>query len=294
MRTWTGFFVRQYRTKLSKRIKPYLDSKKLNLDDWLMSVKHGRRGDILLVYILSIMKGLHTCIHLRNGITWCTLRAVPVHHTELMERCDIHLGYFGFGIFLQLIKRKLPIVLGTIKCDNPDTLNELLATCHNQVEKSAKAPQKTASTAACNQSQLPHLSRELTIAAQPKGTASAAAGSPSQLPRLSRELTISARSKGIAYQHVKSDNPVSPQLIGTTAATSADISVKTATLSKRTSQTRPSLQARPSPHKTATQPVSTSTRPVSSQLIGTTTSTIISDPAKHKVAVSEYHQKYKL
>ena len=41
MRTWTGFFVRQYRTKISKRVKPYLDSKKLNLDNWLMSVKQG-------------------------------------------------------------------------------------------------------------------------------------------------------------------------------------------------------------------------------------------------------------
>ena len=39
MRTWTGFFVRQYRTRISKRVKPYLDSKKLSLDDWLMSVK---------------------------------------------------------------------------------------------------------------------------------------------------------------------------------------------------------------------------------------------------------------
>ena len=41
MRTWTGFFVRQYRTKISQRVKPYLDSKKLSLDDWLMSVKQG-------------------------------------------------------------------------------------------------------------------------------------------------------------------------------------------------------------------------------------------------------------
>ena len=27
MRTWTGFFIRQYRTKISQRVKPYLDSK---------------------------------------------------------------------------------------------------------------------------------------------------------------------------------------------------------------------------------------------------------------------------
>ena len=100
MRTWTGFFVRQYRIKISKRVKPYLDSKKLNLDDWLMSVKQGRRGDIMLIYILSIMKGIHTCIHLKNGKTWSTLRSVPIHHTELICICDIHLTYFGFGIYL--------------------------------------------------------------------------------------------------------------------------------------------------------------------------------------------------
>ena len=130
MRTWTGFFIRQYRTKISQRVKPYLDSKKLSLDDWLMSVKQGRRGDIMLVYILSIMKGLHTCIHLKNGKTWSTLRAVPIHHMELMHRYDIHLMYSSFGIYLQLVKQPLPIsqhiVLGTIQCDNPEVLNKLL------------------------------------------------------------------------------------------------------------------------------------------------------------------------
>ena len=104
MRTWTGFFIRQYRTKISQRVKPYLDSKKLSLDDWLMSVKQSRRGDIMLVYILSIMKGLHMCMHLKNGKTWSTLRAIPIHHMELMHRCDIHLMCFGFGIYLRLVK----------------------------------------------------------------------------------------------------------------------------------------------------------------------------------------------
>ena len=126
MGTWMGFFVRQHRTKLSQRVQPYLNSKKLSLDEWLLSVKHGRRGD-MLVYALSIMKGLHTCIHLKNGKTWSTLRAVPIYHEELMSRCDIHLTYFGFGIFLRLIKRQHPIldILGTIYSDNPSVLNEL-------------------------------------------------------------------------------------------------------------------------------------------------------------------------
>ena len=153
MHTWTGFFVRQYRTKISKRVKPYLDSKKLSLDDWLMSVKHGRRGNILLIYVLSIMKGLHTCIHLLNGIIWSTLRAVPIHHAELMEQCDINLGYFGFGIYLQLIKCHMPTVLGTIQCDNPDTLNKLLAMQFKPQE--GKGSKKIVSATSGSPAQLP-------------------------------------------------------------------------------------------------------------------------------------------
>ena len=116
MRTWTGFFVRQHRTKLSQKVQPYLNSKKLSFDEWLMSVKHGHRGDIMLVYVLSIMKGSHTCLHLKNGKTCSTLRAVLIYHEELMSRCEIHLTIFGFGIFLRLIKQQHPIldILGTI------------------------------------------------------------------------------------------------------------------------------------------------------------------------------------
>ena len=170
MRTWTGFFVRQYRTKISQRVKPYLDSKKLSLDDWLMSVKQSRRGDIMLIYILSIMKGLHTCIHLKNGKTWSTLRAVPIHHTELMRRCDIHLMYFGFGIYLQLIKRPHPIpqytVVGTIQCDNPDVLKKLLL--GKQELPQRKHLKKAASATAGSQVDLPRVEQELRIATTSK------------------------------------------------------------------------------------------------------------------------------
>ena len=170
MRTWTGFFVRQYRTKISQRVKPYLDSKKLSFDDWLMSVKQGQRGDIMLIYILSIMKGLHTCIHLKNGKTWSTLRAVPIHHMELMRRCNVHLTYFGSGIYLQLIKQPQPIpqytVVGTIQCDNPDVLNKLLLGKQELPQK--KHLKKAASAAAGSQADLPRVEQELRIATASK------------------------------------------------------------------------------------------------------------------------------
>ena len=164
MRTWTGFYVRQYRTKISQRVKPYLDSRKLNLDYWLMSVKQDPRGDIMLIYILSIMKGLHTCIHLKNGKTWSTLR--PIHHMELMHICDIHLTYFGFGIYLRLIKRPQPIpqynVVGTIQCDNLDVLKKLLL--GKQELPHRKHLKKAASAAAGSQVDLSRVEHELGIA----------------------------------------------------------------------------------------------------------------------------------
>ena len=52
---------------------------------------------------------------------------VPIHHEELMSRCDIHLTSFGFSIFIILIRQQHPIpdILGTIYSDNPNVLNEL-------------------------------------------------------------------------------------------------------------------------------------------------------------------------
>ena len=154
------------------------------------------------------MKGLHTCIHLKNGKTWSTLRAIPIHHEELMSRCDIHLTYFGFGIFLRLIRRQHPIpdILGTIYSDNPSILNEL--TLGNQdLHKACPSPstksKKPASAAAGSASDLPRLERELIsttsapwmpgtisteVTPKSKKPANAAAGSASDLPRLEREL----------------------------------------------------------------------------------------------------------
>ena len=109
------------------------------------------------------MKGIHTCIHLKNGKTWSTLRAIPIHHMELIRICDIHLTYFGFGIYLQLLKRPQPIpqynVVGTIQYDNPEILQKLLLSKQD-------FPQRK------------HLNK----------ATSAAAGSPADLPRVEQEL----------------------------------------------------------------------------------------------------------
>ena len=119
----------------------------------------------MLVYVFSIMKGLHMCIHLKISKTWSTLRAILIHHEELMSRCDIHLAYFGFGIFLRLIRQQHPIldILG-IYSDNPNVLNELMLR-NQDFNKAGPSPsiksKKPASAAAGSASDLPRLECEL-------------------------------------------------------------------------------------------------------------------------------------
>ena len=57
MRKLVSFFVKRYKTLLELRVRAYLDSKKLMLDQWLDAVENNRRGDILCVYFLSLVTG---------------------------------------------------------------------------------------------------------------------------------------------------------------------------------------------------------------------------------------------
>ena len=77
------------------------------------------------MYMSSIATGVHTMVHLHNNRIWSTLHEAPLTHDALLEQCDKHLVYLGFGIFLQLIKRE-PIVLGTLSSKDPDTQQDLL------------------------------------------------------------------------------------------------------------------------------------------------------------------------
>ena len=116
------FFSKRYRSLIEPKVNEYLQSKKLSIDDWMTAVKNNRCGDIVCVYLLSMVMGNHTAIHLKNNKIWCTLKSVPLLHHELVEHCPIHLVYMGFGIFLQLKKRQIPEsnrILGTISSKDP-------------------------------------------------------------------------------------------------------------------------------------------------------------------------------
>ena len=170
MRKLIVFFVRRYKKMLSKKAQEYLESKKLTMDEWLNSVSMNRCGDILCLFLLSMVPGRHACVYLRNGCMWSTLRSVPLDHDEHVNMCDLHLVYLGFGAFLCLIPRPvldikegdLPI-LGHVVGDDPETQYELTRKAIKE-EKFDEPKESSITTAAAgNTLQLPRVERELNM-----------------------------------------------------------------------------------------------------------------------------------
>ena len=170
MRKLTIFFVRRYKNLLFKKARDYLESKKLTLDDWLNSVAMNRRGDILCVFLLSIVTGRHACIHLKEGRMWSTLRSVPVDHDEHVNLCDLHLVYLGFGAFLRLIPRPALIIkecdlpiLGYVVAEDPETQMELTRKAIKEEKIDEPTETSIVKAAAGSASQLSRVERELNM-----------------------------------------------------------------------------------------------------------------------------------
>ena len=154
------FFMKRHRALIEPKVSKYLLSKKLSLDDWITSVKNNRRGDIVCVYLLSMVTGNHTAIHLKNNRVWSTLKTVPLLPYELVDRCNIHLVYMGFGIFLELKKRPTPMttrILGTITRDDPDVRANLYLLIKTEKPETSQVPNKSATSVAGSMSQLRHM-----------------------------------------------------------------------------------------------------------------------------------------
>ena len=165
-----AFFVRRYKKLLFKKARDYLESKKLTMDEWLNSVTMNRCGDILCVFLFSIVTGRHACIHLKNGRMWSTLRSVPVDHDEHINLCDLHLVYLGFGAFLCLVPRpaldtkecNLPI-LGHVVGEDPETQMELRRKAIKEEKIDEPTDSRIATAAAGSALQLSRVERELSV-----------------------------------------------------------------------------------------------------------------------------------
>ena len=109
--------------------------------------------------------GNHTAIHLKNNKIWCTLKTVPLLHHELVERCNIHLVYMGFGIFLQLKKRQISEstrILGTISSKDPVVRAQLHLLVKTEKSDEDEKPLRGNITAAAgSESQLHRVEQEL-------------------------------------------------------------------------------------------------------------------------------------
>ena len=127
MRRWISYYMRQYPKQIIAKAKPYSDSKKLTLEDWLRCVRDGRHGDILCMFLLSLSTGVHMVVHLKNNKLWSTLKMIPATHGELLNICDQHLAYLGFRIFLRLERKPTQMqILGTITGTDHGTQQLLL------------------------------------------------------------------------------------------------------------------------------------------------------------------------
>ena len=95
MRNWLkSFMVLHHRVMLEKG-KFYLNTKKLQFDQWLSAVENGCKGDVLTLYGLSVMTNTHTYVHLHNNQYWCSVKNPPGTHTDVIAMCTKHLLYLG-------------------------------------------------------------------------------------------------------------------------------------------------------------------------------------------------------
>ena len=111
----------------------------------MKDLKNKNKGDVLAIYVLSIITDIHCFIHLRDNKYWTSLKEVPDTHLEFMQRCNIHLAYFGQGTFIEpklrtttvnyklfgvdqpvQIAEKSPVIIGTLTCEEDITLDILL------------------------------------------------------------------------------------------------------------------------------------------------------------------------
>ena len=125
-----------------------------------------------------MVTGTHTCIRLKGGLIWSTLKVVLLIYEELIERCPVHLVYLGFGRLLRLKCRPpievnvlpAPQVIGHVTSEQPAVIQQLVAAAIKQepitstntgTTKMGRTRKTTASVAAGSVEQLPRVEAEL-------------------------------------------------------------------------------------------------------------------------------------
>ena len=141
--------VQQYATENTDWIEQlstvYLKSIGKTTKNWIHGIKKGDAGNILDLYMLSKVTGVHCYVHLKEKNYWSTLKDTPITHDEFMQRCNLHLAYLGNNTYIELVLRtasvsynifgidqrldlteSAPVVIGTLSCAETSTLDMLL------------------------------------------------------------------------------------------------------------------------------------------------------------------------
>ena len=120
--------VQQYATEntdwIEQLSKAYLKSIGKTTKNWIHGIKKGDAGNILDLYMLSKVTGVHCYVHLKEKNYWSTLKDTPTTHDEFMQRCNMHLAYLGNNTYIELVLRTASVSYNIFGIDQPLDLTE--------------------------------------------------------------------------------------------------------------------------------------------------------------------------
>ena len=125
MRNWIRLYTMTNKKKLEQVARNFLDLTNTNFTAWIKGLQSGTKGNLLSLYLLSLLTGTHCCIHLKQNKIWSTLKEKPPTHVELMQRCNVHLAYMGHNNYIQLSLRTTTVKYKLFGIDDPVLLTEL-------------------------------------------------------------------------------------------------------------------------------------------------------------------------
>ena len=123
MCNWLKTFMLANGCNFEIQAAKYLASKVLSYENWTDSISDRRKGDILALYGLCLLFNKHVLLHLHNGLVWTTMESLSENHQNDLEKCDLHLCYLGRGIFMELVKREVPL---QVVDDNKPNVHSLI------------------------------------------------------------------------------------------------------------------------------------------------------------------------
>ena len=73
MRNWVRLYTITNKNHIKNMASTYFQSIDSNLTTWMKELKDGHKGDVLALYVLSVITGVHCLVHLRQNKYWTSL-----------------------------------------------------------------------------------------------------------------------------------------------------------------------------------------------------------------------------